>query len=116
MPPPSAFDSQTSSLLPLPVTVRQLLHGAVAPVFVKEVVSACREVGSGGASAAVDAMTDMLVRVAYSSAEFSKLLLMEILQQYKSVNPSELKRLSHLLLELMVSFVDNSVTAGKHLF
>ena len=82
----------------MPVTVMQLLHGAVAPVFVKEVVSACREVGGG----AVDAITEMLVLVAFASKDFSRLLLQEILEQYKSVNPSELKHLSQLLLDLMV--------------
>ncbi len=83
--------------LAIPVTVSQLLHGPVAPVFVREAVSACREV-----QGSVDPLTDMLCAIAYSEEDVTNTLMEEVMYQYNTVNSGELKNLSTLLLELLV--------------
>lgn len=84
----------------MPVTVRQVLHGAVSSIFVKECVCACREISSG---ACADAVTDMLSRASREEGKLTGVLMEEVMQQYNSVNSGELKNLSTLLVELLVS-------------
>lgn len=81
----------------MPVTVCRILYGPVAPVFVKEAVSACREVTSS-----VDIIIDMLVQISFCHAKVTKIVLEEVMQQYNTVNSGELKNLSTLLYELLV--------------
>ena len=89
------------SKLPVPPTVTSVLYGPIAPLFIREAVSAIREV-NGVATGAVRPIIDMLIMVATGSKTFSERLLEEIMKQYKGVNSGELKNLSTLLLEILV--------------
>jgi hypothetical protein len=94
--PRSHFPSDPLS--PMPASVRSTLQGPVAPHFVRETVVALREVVSS-----VGPVVDMLVHVARDCTKFTGLLLEEIMRQYNTVNSGELRNLSSLLLELLVS-------------
>ena len=72
-------------------------------LFVRESVSSCREI-SGTCELGVKLIVDMLLQVAYNSAHFSEVLLEELMKQYNQVNSGELKNLSTLMLEILVSY------------
>ena len=76
-----------------------LYHSSTSVHFIREAVSASREV----LSTAVPLIIDALIHVAYSSTSFSDLLLAELLKQYHSVSSGELKNLSSLLVDVLVS-------------
>ena len=71
-------------------------------LFVREAVSACREI-SGACEFGVKLIVDMLIQVSYCSANCSHILMEELMKQYNQVNSGELKNLSTLLLEILVS-------------
>ena len=84
-----------------------VLYGPIAPLFIREAVSAIREVN--GLTFGVRPIIDMLILVSVGSKPFSESLLEEIMKQYKSVNSGELKNLSTLLLEVLVSISLNRI-------
>ena len=87
-------------LIPMPENVSAILyHSSTSVHFIREAVSASREV----LSTAVPLIIDALIHVAYSSTSFSDLLLAELLKQYHSVSSGELKNLSSLLVDVLVS-------------
>ncbi len=97
MPPPA----EPSSLLPLPTSVRCTLSDSVlAPLFVREMTVALREAVPAGRETPI---VDMLVYAARDCSGFTSVLLEEIVKQYNSVNSGELRNLSILLMELLVS-------------
>ena len=81
----------------MPPSMNEILYGPVARLYVREAVSACREV----ISTAVPTILDALVHAAFDSASFSDLLLEELLRQYQSVSSGELKNLSSLLIDVL---------------
>lgn len=98
-PPLPDGSSSTSGFSPAPPGVLCTLYSArVSPLFVRECVSALREV-----SGPVAPVRDMLVRAAAGSRHFTRVLLEEIMRQYKAVGAAELKNLSRLLHDILVS-------------
>ncbi len=89
----------TEQLVPVPEVVGGVLTGKLAPLFIREAVCACREV----TASAVPLIIEMLVHSAYCCATFSQLLIEELMKQYNNVNSGELKNLSTLLIEVLVS-------------
>ncbi len=85
----------------LPTSLSRLLCGPVAPLFAREAVCACRELVGGGS--AVESVSTMLVRASEDDEAFSKIVMEEVMQQWNSINSAELKNLSRLLLDLLVS-------------
>ena len=83
----------------MPENLSSILYSSTCVHFIREAVSACREV----MSAAVPVIIDALIHAAYSSTSFSDLLLAELLKQYHSVSSGELKNLSALLIDVLVS-------------
>ena len=90
--------------LDMPEGVLNLLYKSegLCYLFIREAVSACREV-SGTCEFGVKLIVDMLIQVAYCSAHFSQFLIEELMKQYNQVNSGELKNLSTLMLEILVS-------------
>ena len=86
-------------LIAMPENLSTILYSSTCVHFIREAVSACREV----MSAAVPVIIDALIHAAYSSTSFSDLLLAELLKQYHSVSSGELKNLSALLIDVLVS-------------
>ena len=84
-------------VIPMPDNMGQILYGSIAHLYIREAVSACREV----ISSAVPVMIDALVHAAYKSSSFSDLLLEELLKQYQNVSSGELKNLSSLLIDVL---------------
>ena len=85
-------------LLPMPVCVSDVLHGKLASIYIREVVSACREV----TSACIPRITESLIHVTTEVPIFSELLMEELLRQYNTVSSGDLKNLSSLLVDLLV--------------
>ena len=77
-------------------SVSQLLYGAASPVYIRESVSAVREINSVSRT-----IISVLVKATKERADFSNSLLGELLRQYNSVNSGEMKNLSNLLLEVL---------------
>ena len=92
------FVDNDNELLPMPVCVSDVLHGKLAPIYIREVVSACREV----TSTCIPIIIDSLLHVTKEVPTFSELLMEELLRQYNNVSSGELKNLSSLLVELLV--------------
>ena len=93
------LDDKELDLLPMPVLMSDVLHGKLAPIFIREAVSACREV----TSSCVPKIVQSLVHVTTEVAVFSEQLMEELLKQYNNVSSGELKNLSSLLVEILVS-------------
>ena len=93
------LDDNELDLLPMPVLMSDVLHGKLAPIFIREAVSACREV----TSSCVPKIVQSLVHVTTEVALFSEQLMEELLRQYNNVSSGELKNLSSLLVEILVS-------------
>ena len=83
----------------MPANVSTIFDSSACVHFVREAVSACREV----LSTAVPVIIDAMIHAAYGSESFSDLLLAELLKQYHSVSSGELKNLSSLLVDVLVS-------------
>ena len=92
---------QNAMNIPIPTGVSAVLFDKLAPLFIREAVSACREV----ASTSVPAIIQALIHASYRSATFSELLMEEVMKQYNSVGSGELKNLSTLLVEVLVSLL-----------
>ncbi|XP_064477292.1 ubiquitin carboxyl-terminal hydrolase 24-like isoform X2 [Ornithodoros turicata] len=84
------------SLLEMPGEVEEALSGPFAPVYIREVVCACRET-----SGSVDALVNLLVQCSFCSKPFTYMVIRLVMEQYASVPSNELKNLSGLLLELL---------------
>ena len=82
----------------MPVCVSDVLHGKLASIYIREVVSACREV----TSACIPRITESLIHVTTEVPIFSELLMEELLRQYNTVSSGDLKNLSSLLVDLLV--------------
>jgi len=80
----------------MPGQVVTLLYGSLAPSYVAEAVSACREV-----TTSINLITDMLAQVSFCCKNFTFLVLEELMRQYNTVSSSELKNLSNLLVEIL---------------
>ena len=97
----------------MPEAVSTVLYKSegLSYLFIREAVSACREVG-GACEFGAKPIVDMLLQVSYCSAHFSNFLVVEVMKQYNQVNSGELKNLSTLMLEILVSnfTVASSVT------
>jgi len=87
----------------MPTVVTNLLYEnkGMTWLFIREAVSACREI-SGTCEFGAKIIVDMLVQVSYCSLSFSQLLMDELMKQYNQVNSGELKNLSSLMLEILV--------------
>ena len=85
-------------LLPTPKSVKQLLYGPIAPLYIREAVSACREV----TSICVSTIIQSLVHATYGSTSFTDLLMKELLKQYNTVSSGELKNLSSIFIDVLV--------------
>ena len=86
------------------VVVNVLYHSeGLCFLFIREAVSACREI-SGTCEFGVKLIVDMLIQVSFCSVNFSQMLMEELMKQYNQVNSGELKNLSTLLLEILVSY------------
>lgn len=83
----------------MPEKLSSILYSSVCVHYIREAVSACREV----TSVVVPVIIDGLIHAAYNSTSFSDLLLAELLKQYHSVSSGELKNLSSLLIDVLVS-------------
>lgn len=81
---------------PMPQSVASLLYGPLASVYIAEAVSACRETGQS-----ISLIVDMLAQVSFCCKSFSVPVLEEVMRQYNTVSSSELKNLSHLMVELL---------------
>jgi hypothetical protein len=88
----------------MPEAVANVLYKSegLSYLFIREAVSACREVG-GSCEFGAKLIVDMLVQVSYCSDHFSHHLIVEVLKQYNQVNSGELKNLSTLMFEILVS-------------
>jgi len=84
-------------LIPMPEKLSSILYSSVCVHYIREAVSACREV----TSVVVPVIIDGLIHAAYNSTSFSDLLLAELLKQYHSVSSGELKNLSSLLIDVL---------------
>ena len=96
----------------MPEKLSNILYSSVCVHFIREAVSACREV----TSVAVPVIIDGLIHAAYNSTSFSDLLLAELLKQYHSVSSGELKNLSSLLIDVLVSTDDFFVSTHSEIF
>ena len=96
--------STPNGYLKMPEAVSNILYKSegLSYLFIREAVSACREVG-GSCEFGAKLIVDMLVQVSYCSDHFSQHLIIEVLKQYNQVNSGELKNLSTLMLEILVS-------------
>ena len=99
-----AGNSTLNGYLKMPEAVANVLYKSegLSYLFIREAVSACREVG-GSCEFGAKLIVDMLVQVSYCSDHFSHHLILEVLKQYNQVNSGELKNLSTLMLEILVS-------------
>ncbi|CAB4058031.1 USP9_24 [Lepeophtheirus salmonis] len=80
----------------MPESVQSVLYGDLAPMYVREVVTAVREnIGDP------EHLSKMLLGSSYCCERFSFILLEELLKQYSNVNSSELKHLSNLIIDLL---------------
>lgn len=79
--------------------VQKILDGPLTTLYVREAVSACREV----TSFAIPTISKALCHATSESSKFSHALTEELLRQYHSVSSGELKNLSSLLIEILVS-------------
>ena len=88
----------------MPIAVTNVLYQnrGMTWLFIREAVSACREVG-GTCEFGAKHIVDMLIQISYCSSSFSHLLMDELMKQYNQVNSGELKNLSTLMLEILVS-------------
>ena len=93
---PSSTSSSPELLDPPSSVLTALYSPSTSPLFVRECVSACREV-----SGSVTPITQMLVAASRGSRTFTKTLLEELMKQYKTVNAGELKNLSQLLNDVL---------------
>jgi len=85
-----------NEVIEMPGQVVTLLYGSLAPAYIAEAVSACREVASS-----IQLITDMLAQVSFCCKNFTILVLEELMRQYNNVSSSELKNLSNLLVEIL---------------
>ena len=94
----------TNSYVKMPLVVSNVLYDCqwVSRLFIREAVCACREV-SGTCEFGAKLIVDMLLQVSYCSTTFSQSLMDELMKQYNQVNSGELKNLSTLMLEILVS-------------
>ena len=88
----------------MPIVVSNVLYNfqGISRLFIREAVCACREV-SGTCEFGAKLIVDMLLQVSYCSTTFSQSLMDELMKQYNQVNSGELKNLSTLMLEILVS-------------
>ena len=95
---------KNSHCIKMPDVVSNVLYKSegLSYLFIREAVSACREIG-GACEFGVNLTVDMLIQVSYCSAKISQVLVEELMKQYNQVNSGELKNLSTLLLEILVS-------------
>jgi len=84
------------ALQEMPAAVVTLLYGGLAPVYIAEAVTACRETGNS-----IPLIVDMLAQVSFCCKSFSVPVLEEVMRQYNTVSSSELKNLSLLMVELL---------------
>ena len=85
-------------LLEIPKAVSQLLFGPLAQLYIREAVSAVREVNASCVTTIIQA----LVHASVGSEYFTNLLMKELLKQYNTVSSGELKNLSMIFIELLV--------------
>ena len=78
--------------------MQNVLNGPLTSLYVREAVSACREVSSF----AIQTICKALRHATSNSSKFSHALTEELLKQYHSVSSGELKNLSWLLIEILV--------------
>ena len=100
----------------MPTVVTNLLYEnkGMTWLFIREAVSACREV-SGTCEFGAKIIVDMLVQISYCSSSFSQLLMDELMKQYNQVNSGELKNLSSLMLEILVRKFHNNLFKYKQM-
>ena len=110
--------SDKTDSMPMPVPVSRLLYGSLAVTYISETLAACREINSDSLSLIIE----MLIKVVFNSAQVrcligfwffqisycnrhvSMLVLEELIKLYSSSNSSELKNLSTITVEIMVSW------------
>jgi len=97
-------EEEEQLIRPIPASVGALLRGGgAAYLYVRECVSACREIAGGSQNAKmVRPIVETLTQAAFCSNQFSRTLIEEIMKQYNNVNSGDLKNLSTLLLEMLV--------------
>ena len=95
----------------MPESMGQILYGPLAHLYVREAVSACHEVSA----VSVPSIIQALVHVSCRSSIFSDLVLEELLKQYHSINSGELKNLSALLIEVLVSQIGKTVKRTRNI-
>ena len=95
---------ERNNFVQMPQVVANVLYNCkgISWLFVRESLCACREV-SGSCEFGAKPIIDMLIQVAYGSSSFSHVLMDELMKQYNQVNSGELKNLSSLMLEILVS-------------
>ena len=87
--------------LEMPACVSRLLFGPLASVFIAETLSACREINSSSLSLIID----MLVKISFGSKTVTVVVIEELMKLYSTANSSELKNLSTIIVEMMVSLM-----------
>ena len=90
-----------NELLPMPDCMIEVLKGKLAPLYIREAVSACREV----ASSCIPNIIESLIHITTEAEKFSQHLMEELLRQYNNVSSGELKNLSSLLVEILVRYL-----------
>ncbi|XP_022244007.1 ubiquitin carboxyl-terminal hydrolase 24-like [Limulus polyphemus] len=85
------------STIPMPEEVKLTLYGPGSYRFIREFVSASREV-----SGSVSTVVEMFVQCSLYNENFTSAIIYEVVTQYSSVPSNELKNLSHLMLELLL--------------
>jgi len=80
--------------LEMPKEVSQLLYGPLASLYIADAVLLFRENSNS-------LVVDMLTGASYCCKDVSLLVLGEVLRQYSTVSSSELRHLSHVLVEIL---------------
>lgn len=88
--------SPSNDYLQMPDDVCSALFGPGGIRYIREIVSACREV-----SGPVAIIIDMLIQCSFCNGDFSVTVIKQVMVQYSSVPSNELKNLSLLLLEIL---------------